>query len=267
MAITRDSGKAGTSKTYSGKGPLKNPAGVFGPRPQSFTNYSSAQLFSKPPQPRGTPAPPPGGGGEPTRGGGGYIGGGSGAGAGTFGPTAAATPAPAAAPPPMTDVDWFNQDSIYRASAGRSLADLTSQLAQILADRDEGYRQLDTSRADLTRGRQEDLTGLGDDFAGRGLLGSGLYAQQDDRVQADYTRQGNALDATGNRLGQQFGARGNTVDLKGLDGGNPAQLSSIWGLLGSMGMNAGNNYNSALSRARAESAQRSTSPLIQTTTW
>lgn len=192
-------------------------------------------------------------------GGGGYSGGGT--------SYAAAAPAPVAPPPPkpMKDIDWFAQDSIYRADTGRALNDLTSSLAQILADRDEGYRQLDVNRDDLARGRTEDLRGLGDDFAGRGLLGSGLYAQEDDELQADYARQGTALDGTANRLAQMFGQRNNTIDLKGLTGNS--NLSGIWGLLGSMGMGAGNTYNNALARARAESAGRSTEPLIQTTNW
>lgn len=192
-----------------------------------------------------------------------YDGGGGGGGGGIAPMAVAAPPAPT----PMRDVDWFESDSIYRGQAGRNLTDLTSQLAQILADRDAGYQQLDMSRGELTRGRQEDLTDLGNDFAGRGLSASGLFAQTDDRVQADYARQGAALDQSGNRLAQQFGSRDSIVNLDPLRQGNTASLSSIYGLLGAMGMNAGQGYNSAMSRARAESAQRATAPLIQTTNW
>lgn len=230
-------------------------------KPKSSTFYKPGAATYTPSAPAravapAAPAPSYDGGG----GGGGYDGGG-------YSATAAAAPAPAA-PIPMKDVDWFAQDGIYRADSGRNLADLTARLAQVLADRDAGYRQLDQSRGELTRNRSEDLTDLGNDFAGRGLGASGLFAQTDDRVQADYTRQNSALDESGNQLGQQFGQRNNIVDLSGLKSGNvPANLASIYGLLGAMGTQAGANYNSAMSQARAQSAQRATSPLTQTINW
>lgn len=254
MALTSSDKPAG----YGTGALLKKPANTFGKKPApSFTNYPSSTIFNKPSggtsgvAPQSAPAGP-----SYSSDGGGYTGGGG------------AAPAAAAAPPapvPMRDVDWFESDGIYRGQSGRALTDLTAKLGQLLADRDAGYRQLDLARDEIGRGRQNDLTDTGDDFAGRGLLNSGLFAQQADRVAADYTRQGGALDETGNRLGQQYGKRDSIVNLNGL--GQGGDLASIYGLLGSLGVGAGNEYNSALSRARAESAQRATSPLVQTTQW
>lgn len=257
MAITSGDRAPG----YGTGAMLAKPANTFGKKPApSFTSYPSSTLFNK-------PAAAPTGGSVAPQSFGGDTGGGGDYGGGTGGGGAVAAPAPAA-PIPMKDVDWFAQDGIYRAETGRNLADLTAQLANILADRDAGYRQLDQSRGELTRGRQNDLTDLGNDFAGRGLGSSGLFAQSDDRVQADYTRQNGALDESANQLGQQYGQRNNVVDLQGLQGGNaPANLASIYGLLGAMGTQAGGRYNSAMSTARAQSAQRATSPLVQTTNW
>lgn len=242
---------------YGNKGPLKPKSPIFN---KPAINYQrNPGIFNKPSSgtaPMSQPAPAP----APQQfygdDGGGYESGGGGA-----APQAAAAPAPI----PMKDVDWFAQDSVYRGQSGRALTDLTSQLARIMADRDAGYRQLDDSRAGLERGRQQDLTGLGDDFAARGMSGSGLYAQDADEVAGDYARQGSALDTSANTLAQQYGQRNSKVNMGGLTEG--ADLASIYGLLGAMGIGAGNSYNSALGQARAESASRATGPLVQTTNW
>lgn len=196
----------------------------------------------------------------------------TGGGGGSSAPAAAAAPAPVAAAPaapaPIKDIDWFNQDSVYRGAAGRSLADLTGQLAQILAQRDSSYQQLDANRADLGEQRQDDLTSAGQDFTARGLGGSGLYADYADQVASDYAKQGAALDQTQNQLGQQYGQRNSLINLKGLNNNNGmADLSGIYGLLGSLGLQAGSQYNQAIGKAKADSAARSTAPLVQTTTW
>jgi len=228
-----------------------NPAPSWMQKPKPAAKPAAA------PAPKPAPAPAP----QPS-----YYGGG-----GSVAAAPSPAPAPVAAPPPpapMKDIDWFNSDSVYRGQAGKALTDLTSQLAQILADRDSGYQQLDTARDDLGRNRREDLTGLGDDFAGRGLLSSGLYAQADDEVAADYARQGSALDQSADELAKQYGKRDSVVDLSGMQKGKaPANLDSIYGLLGAMGINAGGTYNSALQKARGESAGRATSPLINTLGW
>lgn len=181
-------------------------------------------------------------------------------------PQPVAAPAPVAPPPPppMRDVDWFNQDSAYKGAAGRSLADLTTQLAEILANRDSNFQQLDVTRGDINTGRQEDLTATGDDFAARGMLGSGLFAQGADRVAADYAKQGEQANSLEAQLVQQYGNRGNKINLAGLNAGN---LNDAYSALGSLGVGAGNGYNSAISKAKAESAARSSQPLIQTTSW
>ena len=194
--------------------------------------------------------------------------GGGGGGMGSMGISA---PPPIAAPPPppapMTDVDWFNADAIYRGEAGRDLADLTSQLAQIMADRDSGYQQLAGTRDDLSRGRHMDLTGAANDAASRGILTSGLFAQQADRVASDFARQGSQLDQVQSQLQQQYGNQGTQVDLSQLASGannGMGNLNAIYGLLGALGLNAGNQYQSAIGQAKAQSAGRASAPLIRT---
>lgn len=192
-----------------------------------------------------------------------------GGGGGGFG-SIAAPPAIAAPPPPpapMTDVDWFNADAIYRGEAGRDLADLTSQLAQIMADRDSGYQQLGNTRDDLGRSRHMDLTGAANDAASRGILSSGLFAQQADRVASDFARQGSQLDQVQSQLQQQYGNQGTQVDLSQLASGannGMGNLNSIYGLLGALGLDAGNRYQSSIGQAKAQSAGRAAAPLIRT---
>lgn len=229
-----------------------------GKRPAPAKNGKAAYVAAKPP----SPAPA-----APVADTGGYSSSSwDGGGAAVAAPQPVAAPAPVAPPPPppMRDVDWFNQDSAYKGAAGRSLTDLTSQLAEILANRDSNFQQLDLTRGDISKGRQEDLTSTGDDFAARGMLQSGLFAQGADRVAADYARQGEEANTLESQLVQQYGNRGNKVDLGGLNANN---LNGAYGALGSLGVGAGNNYNSAISKAKAESAARSSQPLIQTTSW
>lgn len=172
------------------------------------------------------------------------------------------------APTTVNDVDWFNQDPQFRADAGGDLADLTSQLAQLMAARDQGYQQFGTQGQDLTRSRTDDLTSLGNDFGARGTSGSGLYAQKADELAAQYARQQDALNQQQQNFSQQYGQQGGQVDLSGLTTDNASQrLPGLVGLLGSMGVNAGDAYQQALTQARTASAGRSAVPLIQTTQW
>jgi hypothetical protein len=221
-----------------------------------------ARTAHPPMLPQGSPAPAPQAAPQQQQ---------SSGGGGISGFAAAAAPpvaTPPAAPAPVKDIDWFNQDSVYRGAAGRSLADLTGQLAQILAQRDSNYQQLDHNRADLQTQRTDDLNDAGSDFASRGLAGSGLYADYADDIAADYSNQGAALDQTQQQLSQQYGNRGAMVNLKGLNNNNGmADLSGIYGLLGSLGLQAGGQYNQAIGKAKADSAARSTQPLLQTTSW
>lgn len=180
-------------------------------------------------------------------------------------------PAEVAAPTPMKDVDWFNADALYRADAGGALQDLKSKLAQILSSRDSNYQQLDMSRQELGRNRQEDLLNVGQDFVGRGLGSSGLYAQSADKVAADYSRRNESVDQAGQQLAQQYGQQGSKVDLSQLDNANPAGdmsgLSALFGNLGSLGTQTGDSYQSMLAQLRAQSAARASAPLTKTVGW
>lgn len=168
----------------------------------------------------------------------------------------------------VNDIDWFNQDPQFRADAGGDLADLTSQLAQLMSTRDQGYQQFGNQGADLTRSRTDDLTSLGNDFGARGTSGSGLYAQKADQLAAQYARQQDALNQQQQNFSQQYGQQGGQVDLSGLTTDNAsARLPGLVGLLGALGVGAGDQYQQALTQARNASASRSATPLIQTTQW
>lgn len=160
-------------------------------------------------------------------------------------------------------IDWFNQDSVYRTTAGNSLADLTSTLAQLMNTRNNDYTALDNQQNALTQNRTTDLTALGNDVAARGLQGSGLYAQSADKTGQAYALKQNDLNQSRNTIQQQYGQAGTKVPLDTINGANgQANLSSTYGLLGQLGVNAGNAYNQAISAAKAASAARSAQPLV-----
>lgn len=160
--------------------------------------------------------------------------------------------------------DWFNSDSAYRTSANNSLAALTAQLASLMSTRNTDYQNLATQQTALNQNRQNDLTTLGGDVANRGLQDSGLYAQSADKTGQAYAVKQAAQDSATNQIQQQYGAPNvniNTNTLAGQANNGFGNLSSTYGLLGQLGVNAGNAYNSAISAAKQASAARSAAPL------
>lgn len=197
------------------------------------------------------------------------IPGGGGGGGGISAPSDIGAGGSVGAPTALTGIDWLNADPIYKAEAGSALQDLKSQLAHILAQRDANYQNMDLSRNEFGRSRQNDLRSIGEDFTGRGLGQSGLYAQGADRVAADYARRGEALDFAQNQIAQQYGQRGSQADLSQLDNITPlsdasqlAGLNPLFSSLGSMGTEQGNLFQQLLAKLRAESAAKSTTPLV-----
>lgn len=131
-----------------------------------------------------------GGGYSGSRGvGGGYSNAGVGSNAGGVVAPMAAPPAP-----PMSIEDWLAGDSAFKSQEdllAKALADYQAQRqmqeAQYTTDYTANANKLKTNRT-------EAFSGLEDDYAGRGLLTSGLYAKAFQDLTNDYDQRQAALD-------------------------------------------------------------------------
>ena len=177
----------------------------------------------------------------------------------------------------MRDTDWFNSDAMYRADRNTMATNLQDTLAQILYDRQNQYRGIDTSRTRWGESRDRAGLDLGEDFAARGLASSGLYKQGLDELMSDYETAGAQIDTAEQDVTQQYGARGSMQDYmdnesqqiqkQALFDGDYNALASIYGLLGQRGTSAGSRYGSGLNQSRAQSAGRSGANIINTLGW
>jgi hypothetical protein len=241
-----------TKKTGSSTSPFHKDGRSYSPFVSKPASTSAPQPIAPPPPPPSYTAPsiygPAGGGG---------------------GAMAPAT-APAPPPPPMTDVDWFNKDSVFRNQATLASNDLVSQLAELLFQRGQGFQAIDGMRRDWTEARDDDVEMTGEDFAARGLGASGLYKRGYDDLISDYERRKSDIDTGEQDLVQQFGQRGSLaggIDRSGLIGGNYDALASIYGQLGRRGTQLGDAYSGRLQGLRAESAGRANQDIIKTLGW
>ena len=193
-------------------------------------------------------------------------------------PARAAYSAPVApARQSMRDTDWFNSDAMYRADRNTMATNLQDTLAQILYDRQNQYRGIDTSRTRWGESRDRAGLDLGENFAARGLASSGLYKQGLDELMSDYETAGAQIDTAEQDVTQQYGARGSMQDYmdnesqqiqkQALFDGDYNALASIYGLLGQRGTSAGSRYGSGLNQSRAQSAGRSGANIINTLGW
>lgn len=192
------------------------------------------------------------------------------------GPVKASTPTPAPAPtqssgsssrprsssvqaPSSRGVDWLAAQGMFRADRSKLQTDLQDTLAQILFDKQRQYRGLGTAREDWTRERGKESQALGENFAARGLLSSGLYRQGLDELMGQYQRSANQLDALQQDIAQQYGAQGSltAIDPTSLyNADDYTALANVYGLLGQRGTSAGQQYGAALNQARAAAAAR-----------
>ena len=164
------------------------------PKPKPKPTYHPPKQRYTPPPTYNPPPPPSGGGG----GGGGssYGGGGGGVGSGRGGNISrVATPAPPPPPPKPPSLSQFlKKDSTYTTQ----VADLKNALAQYIANQGQNRAEYQTNYAgdvrDIRKGRKEGLTGLEQDFAGRGLLNSGLYANQMQELNSSWDQHRSDLD-------------------------------------------------------------------------
>jgi hypothetical protein len=170
----------------------------------------------------------------------------------------------------MQDVDWFNQDAVFRNQASASSTDLQDALAQLLYARNQGYQQIDNTRRDWTQSRNRAQTDTGEEYASRGLLSSGIYKQALDSMLAEYEKQSGQIGGQEQELAQQYGQRDSLaggINPSQLVDGNYTALADIYGLLGQRGVQAGNAYNTDINQARAESAQRAGQSVVNTLGW
>lgn len=171
----------------------------------------------------------------------------------------------------IRDVDWFNADPTYRGQAGAAQTNLYDQLSQIMYDRGQRYRELDNRRDDWNTNRNYSGQQTAENMASRGLLRSGVYRQGVDRVLNDYEKAASAINSEEQDTINQYGARNSmanqTFTQDALTDKNYTALASIYGLLGSKGVSAGNAYNAQLGQYRGASAGRSDQKIQNTLGW
>lgn len=169
------------------------------------------------------------------------------------------------------DTDWFQSDAAYRNAAGRGQADLYDTLSGLMSERNTRYRTLDNARDDWKTNRKTSTGQTAADMAARGLTRSGIYKQGLDKVLTDYEKQAGEINSAEQEVVQQYGDRnsmaGQQFTMDSIADKNYSALASMYGLLGSKGVSAGNAYNRNLAGLRNESAGRSKDKITNTLGW
>lgn len=107
------------------------------------------------------------------------------------GTVAPSVPAPAPAPPPMTLDQWLAKDTAYLSQKNSYDKALKDYAAQDAAERNKYNTEYNSSLGKLNVEKGDAQTALNDDYAARGLMTSGLYADALNDFQNNYTtRQG-----------------------------------------------------------------------------
>jgi hypothetical protein len=170
----------------------------------------------------------------------------------------------------VNDADYFRSDPIFRNLAGRSQQDLYDTLSGFLYERENKYRQLENDRASWDTNRRKTGTQTAENFAARGLGRSGLYKQGLDESMKPYEEAANAMNTGEQDIVTQYGQRASMAQLPAMNAiadQDYNALASIYGLLGSKGVQAGNQFNRQIGSLRAESAGRTNEKLVNTLGW
>lgn len=180
MAQTQ--GDYGSSMTVNKKAPKRTPAGV---NPRTGKTYGHIGFSAVPAI---APAPPRSGGRS-------YGGGGGGVGSTRTGAISSFAPPPPPKPPAPPTLEAFSaKDSTYQSQ----LSALKKALADYLAQQGQSKTQYLTSygadKKTLGENRTQGLSDLENDYASRGLLQSGLYADSLSDLNADFDKRQAALD-------------------------------------------------------------------------
>lgn len=97
---------------------------------------------------------------------------------------------PAPAPPPMTLDQWLAKDTSYLTQKNAYDKALKDYAAQDTAERNKYTNEYNSSLGKLNLEKTDAQSALNDDYAGRGMLNSGLYADALNDFQNNYaTRQ------------------------------------------------------------------------------
>lgn len=170
----------------------------YAPYPKKKPTYGNAPVsFSAPKNkpPRGVSSGGSGGrsgGGHSSGGGGGSYSGGGGGGS-SLGSSATGRVSAAAPKPPSLN-DYLGTDSAYmsqKSALDKAMADYKAQQGQSQTQYLTGYAgDLDT----LGKNRTSSLGDLENDFAGRGLLQSGLYADSMSDMNTDFDKRQSTLE-------------------------------------------------------------------------
>lgn len=193
--LVKDVGGGGAKRKPGGKsifsnGSVSQKAPQTGPTLPNYTN-----LPKRSPVVRATPSRQSSRtgtgytGGGYSGGGAPYSGGGGGVGANSSGQISAA------APKPPSLADWLSQDSAYAsqiAALDKAKADYLAQQGQ---SKTEYLTNFTRDSDQLGRNREDALGNLENDFAARGLLQSGLYADNMAETNTDFDRKVSDLEA------------------------------------------------------------------------
>lgn len=172
-----------------GSAPVKRPPAAIGAARSSIPNFGKIGFSVTPASAPARSAPAPSRGGS-------YGGGGGGVGSNSYGHISSFSAPPAPPPPPAPpSLEAFSaKDSTYQnqlSALKKALTDYMAQQGQSKTQYLTGY----TSDADtLGQNRTEGLDNLENDYASRGLLQSGLYADSLSDLNTDFDKRQAALD-------------------------------------------------------------------------
>ena len=125
----------------------------------------------------------------------GYNGGGGGVGSSRGGQISGFAPPPAPKPPAPPTLEAFSaKDSTYQSQLSALKKALADYMAQQGQSKTQYLTSYGTDKKTLGENRTQGLQDLEGDFAGRGLLQSGLYADSLSDLNSDYDKRQAALD-------------------------------------------------------------------------
>lgn len=191
-----DSGGGGGGVLLGGRDSFGRPRKKAAPNPLAPPARSAMPSLPRVAQPSRPRVSSGGGGNRVSSGGGGgrnYGGGGGGVGSNRTGSISNYAPPPPPPAPPTLEA-FSAKDSTYQSQ----LAALKKALADYQAQQGQAKTQYLTSyagdRKTLGENRTQGLDDLGNDFASRGLLQSGLYADSLSDLNSDFDKRQSALD-------------------------------------------------------------------------
>lgn len=114
-------------------------------------------------------------------------------------------PAPAPQPKPIiSEGDWLAGDSEYQDQLTQYGTALTDFLARLTKQKTDFTQDYETAKQGLARNETQGLQNLGEDFTGRGLANSGLFANSRKEAQAGFQQQRSGMDTAKNRAMSDF---------------------------------------------------------------